>query len=431
MNLRDIPLAALIAADVEVIDVQPGSPEWLQQYSASKAAAMLGLSPYQTRDELMHEMHSGAEREHSDFVQARVLDHGHRVEAAVRGLIEQQIGEDLAPLAFRRRGTRLTASCDGITLGRVTAWECKQLNAALAASVADGVVPDTHMPQCQQILLVTGAARLIFSVSDGTEAGTLSTEVLPDPANPMLLVHVTDDAGVRGTGETWWGTYQPSAPLGAPVAPIKAMVDHVLGPACVGRRADDIQGVWEHLYRASYQYGPEGIVSSAMAGIDLALWDHAGRVAGQPVAALLGTAARKAVPAYASLTWYGAAEPAVADARRAVAAGFRAVKLHEGSSSVVLAVRDALGPDIAIMVDVSARFTEGAAVDFARAVEAAGAMWIEEPVFPQQDHAALARVAAAIAQPLFARQAALGQQFERAIDGGEADAGISGFDQRI
>jgi hypothetical protein len=60
-------------------------------------------------------------------------------------------------------------------------WECKQWNEALAAEVAAGRVPDTHMPQCQHQLLVTGAERLRFTVSDGTGERMVSAEVMPSP----------------------------------------------------------------------------------------------------------------------------------------------------------------------------------------------------------------------------------------------------------
>jgi hypothetical protein len=63
-----------------------------------------------------------------------------------------------------------------------TAFEHKQWNAELAASVAAGIVPDEHMPQCQQIMMITGAGRVIFTVSDGTPDNFVSTEVWPDAA---------------------------------------------------------------------------------------------------------------------------------------------------------------------------------------------------------------------------------------------------------
>lgn len=174
---------AVMRAEVEILDAPQRSAEWhaarVRRYGASEAAAMLGLSPYMTRTELLRLKHLGMAKEHSDYVQEHVLDHGHAVEAAIRAHMEEVIGDDLSPVTCARRGTLLSASCDGLTLLRDEAWECKQWNEELAASVRAGVVPDSHMPQCQQILLVTGARRCIFTVSAGIPEHTVWCEVLP------------------------------------------------------------------------------------------------------------------------------------------------------------------------------------------------------------------------------------------------------------
>lgn len=166
-------------------DLQQGSEEWAKfravHFGASEAAAMLGLSEHMTRSGLLRLKATGIEPEHSAQTLA-VFANGHRVEAAIRPHIEQAIGDDLYPVTCSKPGTKLSASCDGLTLAGDTAFECKQWNAALAEQVRAGVVPDTHMPQCQQILMVTAAQRVVFTVSDGTFEGTVYTEVKPDPA---------------------------------------------------------------------------------------------------------------------------------------------------------------------------------------------------------------------------------------------------------
>lgn len=237
---------------------------------------------------------------------------------------------------------------------------------------------------------------------DVTSVVDVRTEVLADPANPQLLVHVTDTDALTGTGETWWGTYQPRAEPGTPVRAIATFVGDVLAPRLVGLDSADIAGCRATLHRASYQYGPEGIVSTAIAGIDLALWDLAGRRAGRPVADLLGPRHHDRVPAYASLHWLGDADRACTDARRALDAGFTGVKLHEADVTVIRAVRDAIGPDVALMVDVSARWSEAETIRHAAQIHDLGLDWIEEPIFPQQDHAALGRIAPRISQRLAA-----------------------------
>lgn len=164
-----------------------GSPEWdafrLIHNGASEAAAMLGLSPKVKRNELLHAKHTGIAREFSQWVQDNILAYGHAVEALARPLIEELIGEDLYPVTCSNEdeGGNLSASCDGLTMGYDTAFEHKQWNAALAESVRAGILPEEHMPQCMQILLITSAKRLIFAVSDGTRENFVYMEVRPDP----------------------------------------------------------------------------------------------------------------------------------------------------------------------------------------------------------------------------------------------------------
>jgi L-alanine-DL-glutamate epimerase-like enolase superfamily enzyme len=143
-------------------------------------------------------------------------------------------------------------------------------------------------------------------------------------------------------------------------------------------------------------------VSSAISGIDLALWDLVARRRGVPVHALLGPQVHVALPAYASLTWLGDVDHVCADARRALDAGFRAVKPHEADPDLVLEVRRRLGPEVTLMLDASARFDEKGAVDAAARLELAGLAWFEEPIAPQTDHAALARLRARCSMPVAA-----------------------------
>ena len=160
-----------------------GSREWhqfrLEHFGASEAAAMLGLSKKVTRTELLHMKSTGTPKEYSDWVQKNILDYGHEVEALARPIVEQIIGDDLYPVTCS--DGVYSASCDGLTMCEEIAFEHKQPNKELVAGVLAGIVPDEHMPQCQQILMVTGAAKVIFTVSDGTRENMVWVEVLPDP----------------------------------------------------------------------------------------------------------------------------------------------------------------------------------------------------------------------------------------------------------
>jgi len=173
---------------MKIHDLVQGSDEWaafrLTRHGASEAAAMLGLSKLTKRSDLLRMKHLGDAKEFSDWVQENILDHGHHVEALARPLVEAIIGDDLYPVTCSDEdvGGHLSASCDGLTMDGKTAFEHKQWNASLAAMVAVGEVPDEHMPQCQQIMMITGAERVIFTVSDGTPDNLVWVEVLPDTA---------------------------------------------------------------------------------------------------------------------------------------------------------------------------------------------------------------------------------------------------------
>lgn len=166
---------------MKVESLNQNSPEWhafrAEHFGASEAAAMLGLSKYTTRTELLHAKKTGFVKDHSEATKY-VFAKGHETEAAARPLIEEIIGEQLSPVTCSEG--KLSCSCDGITFDDSIAWEHKQFNAALFAAVQSGNLPDEYQPQCQQILMITGAKKLIFTVSDGTREKMASVDVYPD-----------------------------------------------------------------------------------------------------------------------------------------------------------------------------------------------------------------------------------------------------------
>lgn len=163
-------------------DLVQGSDAWhqfrLEHFGASEAAAMLGLSSKVKRSELLRMKHTGDAMEFSDWVQKNILDNGHVVEALARPIAEKIIGDELYPATYS--DGKLSASCDGLTMDGLTAWEHKQWNEQLAESVRNGVLPDEQKTQCQQVMMVTGAERLLFMVSDGTETACAHMWVVPD-----------------------------------------------------------------------------------------------------------------------------------------------------------------------------------------------------------------------------------------------------------
>jgi len=165
----------------QVHDLTPGTPAWdefrLVHGGASEAAAMLGLSTKVKRSELLRMKHTGMAKEFSAWVQENILDHGHEVEALARPHVEAMIDADLYAMTLSDGYPSCTT--DGQTIDDTIAWEHKQFNAALFASVQAGIVPEEHLPQCMQVLMVGGAGKLIFTVSDGTPERMAHVTVFP------------------------------------------------------------------------------------------------------------------------------------------------------------------------------------------------------------------------------------------------------------
>jgi galactonate dehydratase len=151
------------------------------------------------------------------------------------------------------------------------------------------------------------------------------------------------------------------------------------------------------MIRDQYQGG--ATVMTAISGTEIALWDLVGKACGQPVYKLLGGRCHARLPAYAN-GWYGKArtpEDFSAQAIAAVARGYRALKFDpfgtawkdltpeqaETAVEIVAAVRDAVGPQVGLMIEFHGRLAAGAAKDMLRRLEPLNPVWCEEPVVPE------------------------------------------------
>lgn len=161
---------------------QHGSPEWLalrtKFIGASEIGAVMGLSKKTTRTEVLKAKKFGIDKEFSDYVQKRILDKGHEIEAATRSIAEGIVGDDLYPTVWSYGP--LLASCDGLNMMETIGWENKSYNVKYFNQVLNGEVPEEHIPQVQQCLLVTGAEKWLFTIGNGTEDGTAYVWVYPD-----------------------------------------------------------------------------------------------------------------------------------------------------------------------------------------------------------------------------------------------------------
>jgi putative phage-type endonuclease len=143
-----------------------GSFEWLaarsKTFGASEASAMLGMSSYKTRDQLLHEKVTGITPDVDPATQER-FNKGHAIEAAMRPVAEEIIGEELFPASGAHDDyDRITASFDGLTMLGDTAWECKTLNQKLREWLKKNIIPEEYRPQLEQQLMVSGADRALF-----------------------------------------------------------------------------------------------------------------------------------------------------------------------------------------------------------------------------------------------------------------------------
>ena len=140
-----------------------GTPEWHEfrsrHLNASDAPAMMGESPYKTRDELLREKATGVAADVSEETQRR-FDDGHRFEALARPLAEKIIGEELYPVVGSNG--KFAASFDGMTMLGDVIFEHKTLNAALAVISPGEQLPLHYRIQMEHQLMVSGAEKCFF-----------------------------------------------------------------------------------------------------------------------------------------------------------------------------------------------------------------------------------------------------------------------------
>lgn len=194
----------------------------------------------------------------------------------------------------------------------------------------------------------------------------------------MVLVEVRTDAGITGYGECL-GRTGPQA--------YAAAIDRMFKPLLVGQNPLDITRHWHRLQRVLTGRSG-GMLMESLAGVDIALWDIAGKVAKLPIHRLLGSMGRTRVDCYASsINWLSDAR-AEEQVRMCLDLGFKTIKVkfgrpvEEGIRRARL-VRDWVGPDIALSVDPNWAFSFDQAVRLGHALSELGYSWFEEPIVPE------------------------------------------------
>ncbi len=200
------------------------------------------------------------------------------------------------------------------------------------------------------------------------------------------LVEVETDEGVTGWGECF-------GPGNIAVAN-KAIVENVIQPLVVGDNPLDRDVIWHKVYNLMRDHGQKGMPLQALSGVDIALWDIAGKIAGLPLHQLIGGAHRSSVPVYGyGMMLRRETTASMVDRFRDEAAaikgmGFKATKMKIGVGpkddvKLAQAVREGIGDDFRFMADANHAYTTKDAFYVGRALGELGVYWFEEPVAPE------------------------------------------------
>lgn len=257
-----------------------------------------------------------------------------------------------------------------------------------------------------------GAARALrYAAKDVAPIASVTTKRVDLPLDtpvitPMheirsiscLLVTITTQDGTTGEGFAFcFGRER--------LAVIEAMVK-ALQPEIIGANALDPAAVWEDLFKLQNFFGYAGVAVIGMTPIDMACWDIVGKTLNQPLSSVFGHTHDR-VPAYASggLFLYTKPGELETEAQQLLDQGYKAMKLRLGTLPVsqnierVEAVRSAIGPDTALMVDVNQGLSVADALTLGRALERFNLTWYEEPI-ATWDHHGHAELAAHLKTPV-------------------------------
>jgi D-galactarolactone cycloisomerase len=200
-------------------------------------------------------------------------------------------------------------------------------------------------------------------------------------ARGSCVVEIIAEDGTSGWGEC----FGP--------ARLNAAIVKAFKPLLIGQdfRSGDL--IWQTLYNQFRDQGQKGLTVTAMSGVDIALWDLRGKHFETPIHVLMGGPLRTEVKAYATGTYrWGTGDPLdyiVKETEGYVREGFSALKLKIGFGvkedlALIRAVREAIGPDISLMIDANHGFDVIEAIELGRAIANLDIGWFEEPVVPDE-----------------------------------------------
>ena len=258
---------------------------------------------------------------------------------------------------------------------------------------------------------ITAAESILLTVPYRASGGLQSIAGRPSAGLNILLLRLETDEGMTGWGEAFGHGISPAT---------RTAFDTLVAPMLIGRDPSNIEAEMHDLQQALHLFGRSGPVMYALSGVDIALWDIAGKIAGKPLYQLFSAEAR-ALPAYASLLRCSGPDAVARSCEEALAQGYGLIKLHEITVPAVKAARDLAGPGVALMVDTNCPWSVDEALAMGEKLRPFDMYWLEEPVWPPEDHAGLARVRAAGTIIAAGENAAGLIEFRRAFELGALD----------
>jgi L-alanine-DL-glutamate epimerase-like enolase superfamily enzyme len=197
----------------------------------------------------------------------------------------------------------------------------------------------------------------------------------------LVVVEVETASGIVGLGYLM--------PLNGGLQTIAACLRELFIPRLIGKDATQIEAIWKDLWRSSLELGRMGIAILGLSAIDIALWDALGKLTGLPLYRLWG-GFKKECPAYGSGCWRGlGCDGMIEKAKTYINMGFSCIKMQCGhlydeltDVAHVKNMREALGANIGIMIDVNMAWTSDQAISVGKKIEKYDVYWIEEPVLP-------------------------------------------------
>ena len=226
-----------------------------------------------------------------------------------------------------------------------------------------------------------------------------------------VFVEVDTDEGITGVGESTNSGGGGAHIVGRGYELLKDDLDYSdFADGVVGDDPNHIEMIWNKVYRRFGTLGSRGLGTTLCAGLDMALWDIKGKALGRPVYDLLGGPVRDDVRLYSHPASPDDIDACVADAKRQVAAGYKALKTDPFSAEmgkhhrryidgkisasgraysldVMAALREAVGPDIELLIDAHGNFDVATATDLCNKMMPYDITWFEEPLQPESTEA--------------------------------------------